>query len=92
MRQGFEDKLVAAQEIFSSLQIQPQEVCYIGDDLPDIPVLTQVGLSVTVSDGTDEVKAVSKWVLNSGGGGGAIRELVERLLKAKGRWEDCVPR
>lgn len=92
VRQGFEDKLVAAQEIFSSLQIQPQEVCYIGDDLPDIPVLTQVGLSVTVSDGTDEVKAVSKWVLNAGGGGGAIRELVERLLKAKGRWEDCVPR
>jgi YrbI family 3-deoxy-D-manno-octulosonate 8-phosphate phosphatase len=92
VRQGFEDKLVAAQEIFASLQIQPQEVCYIGDDLPDIPVLTHVGLSVTVSDGTEEVKAVSKWVLNAGGGCGAIRELVERLLKAKGRWEDCLPR
>jgi 3-deoxy-D-manno-octulosonate 8-phosphate phosphatase (KDO 8-P phosphatase) len=92
VRQGFEDKLSAAQEIFASLQIQPREVCYIGDDLPDIPVLNQVGLSVTVNDSVDEVKAVCKWVLSSAGGRGALRELVERLLKAKGRWEDCVPR
>ncbi len=92
VRQGFDDKLAAAQEIFASLQIQPHEICYIGDDLPDIPVLNQVGLSVTVNDAVDEVKAASKWVLSTAGGRGALRELVERLLKAKGRWEDCIPR
>jgi 3-deoxy-D-manno-octulosonate 8-phosphate phosphatase (KDO 8-P phosphatase) len=92
VRQGFEDKLAAAREIFSALNIQPNEVCYIGDDLPDLPVLNIVGLSVTVQDAVEEVKAASQWVLNTAGGRGAIRELVERLLKAKGRWEDCVPR
>jgi 3-deoxy-D-manno-octulosonate 8-phosphate phosphatase (KDO 8-P phosphatase) len=91
LRQGFEDKLVAAREIFASYQWQPHEVCYIGDDLPDIPVLREVGLSVTVSDAVEEVRGLSKWVLQSGGGRGAVRELVERLLKAKGRWEDCLP-
>jgi YrbI family 3-deoxy-D-manno-octulosonate 8-phosphate phosphatase len=92
VRQGFEDKLSAAREIFESLSLQPTEVCYIGDDLPDLPVLREVGLSATVSDGVDEVKAVSNWIMSKAGGQGAIRELVERLLKAQGRWEDCLPR
>lgn len=92
VRQGFEDKLTAAREIFATLPIEPSEVCYIGDDLPDLPVLKEVGLSVTPADGVEEVRASSKWVLTKAGGQGAIRELVERLLKAKGRWEDCLPR
>ncbi len=92
VRQGFEEKLAAAREIFATQGIQPSEVCYIGDDLPDLPVMLEVGLGVAVSDAVAEVRSTAKWVLTTPGGHGAIRELIERLLKAKGRWEDCVPR
>jgi 3-deoxy-D-manno-octulosonate 8-phosphate phosphatase (KDO 8-P phosphatase) len=92
VRQGFEEKLVAAREIFAAASVRPEEVCYIGDDLPDIPVLNEVGLSATVSDAVQEVRSICKWVLQTPGGRGALRELIERLLKAKGRWEDCIPR
>jgi len=92
VRQGFEEKLTAAREIFATVGIHPSEVCYIGDDLPDLPVMLEVGLSVAVADAVAEVRTVANWVLASPGGRGAIRELVERLLKAKGRWEDYVPR
>jgi 3-deoxy-D-manno-octulosonate 8-phosphate phosphatase (KDO 8-P phosphatase) len=51
----------------------------------------EVGLGATVADGAFEVKQAAKWVMNASGGRGAVRELVERLLKAKGRWDDFVP-
>ncbi len=91
VRQGFADKLPAARDAMQQLKIQPAEVCYIGDDLPDLPVMYEVGLSVAVSDAAMEVREAAKWVTTARGGRGAIRELVERLLKAKGRWEDCLP-
>lgn len=91
VRQGYADKLPAARELMQSIGVSPEEVCYIGDDLPDIPVMLEVGLGVTVSDGAAEVKQVARWVLQSGGGRGAVRELIERLLQAKGRWEDLIP-
>jgi 3-deoxy-D-manno-octulosonate 8-phosphate phosphatase (KDO 8-P phosphatase) len=92
VRQGFEEKLPAAREIFASLGLNASEVCYIGDDLPDLPVILEVGLSVAVSDAVAEVKSAAKWTLSTPGGHGAIRELTERLLKAKGLWEDFIPR
>jgi YrbI family 3-deoxy-D-manno-octulosonate 8-phosphate phosphatase len=91
LRQGSEDKLSAAMEMIEDAGLTPEEVCYIGDDLPDIPVLKYVGLSVTVADGVAECVAVSQWKTNARGGHGAVRELCERLLNAKGLWEDFVP-
>jgi 3-deoxy-D-manno-octulosonate 8-phosphate phosphatase (KDO 8-P phosphatase) len=92
LRQGFSDKLPAARELFTSLHLQPHEVCYIGDDLPDLPVMYEVGLSVAVADAATEVRDAATWVMKSQGGSGAVRELIERLLKAKSLWEDFVPR
>lgn len=91
VRQGFSDKLPAAKEMIQSAGFTPAEVCYIGDDLPDLAVMYEVGLSVTVADGAFEVKRAAQWVLQSPGGRGAVRELIERLLKAKSRWEDFIP-
>jgi 3-deoxy-D-manno-octulosonate 8-phosphate phosphatase (KDO 8-P phosphatase) len=54
-------------------------------------VMYEVGLSVAVADAANEVREAAKWVMTSRGGRGAVREVVERLLKAKGRWEDCLP-
>ena len=92
LRQGADEKLPAAKELMAQNKFQPEEVCYIGDDLPDLSVMYEVGLSVAVSDACDEVRAAAKWTMKSAGGQGAVRELIERLLKAKGRWDDCVPR
>ncbi|QDV22133.1 3-deoxy-D-manno-octulosonate 8-phosphate phosphatase KdsC [Aureliella helgolandensis] len=91
VRQGFSDKLPAALEILSQLGISAEETCYIGDDLPDLPVLYEVGLPVTVLDAAPEVLAAAKWTMQSRGGRGAVRELIERLLKAKGCWENSLP-
>ena len=92
LRQGFAEKLAAAGEIMRAEQIDPSEVCYIGDDLPDLPVMYQVGLPVAVADAAMEVKQAAVWTMQSPGGRGAVRELIERLLKAKKMWDDVIPK
>lgn len=91
VRQGFADKLPAAREMMQAIGVEPKEVCYIGDDLPDMAVMANVGLAITVADAAHEVKQLARWVMKSPGGRGAVRELIERILRAKGRWEDLVP-
>ncbi len=91
LRQGFAEKLPAALDIIRSENVDPATVCYIGDDLPDIPVMHHVGLPVAVADAAAEVKAVAKWTLQTPGGHGALRELIERLLKSKRLWDDLIP-
>ena len=91
VRQGFTDKLPVALELLEQLKLQPHEVCYIGDDLQDLPLLKQVGLPVAVADAAPEVCAAAQWVTQRPGGKGAVRELIERLLKAKGLWEPDLP-
>jgi YrbI family 3-deoxy-D-manno-octulosonate 8-phosphate phosphatase len=91
VRQGFAEKLLAAREMVQQAGLEMNEVCYIGDDLPDLAVMYEVGLSATVADAAPEVKQAARWSMSANGGRGAVRELIERLLKAKGRWEDFVP-
>ncbi|MDP7204463.1 MAG: HAD hydrolase family protein [Pirellulaceae bacterium] len=90
VRQGFEDKLPVAMQIIQQLKLEPSQVCYIGDDLTDIAVIQQVGLGVAVSDAAEEVQQVADHQTTSAGGAGAVRELIEMLLKTKGRWHDLV--
>lgn len=90
--QGFEDKLPAVIQLLDRLQIEPSSVCYIGDDLQDIPVMRYVGLAVAPADAAVDARIAARWVLNSNGGMGTLRELIERLLRAKQRWEEHVPR
>lgn len=91
VRQGFAEKLPAAKEIFEQLELNFEEVCYIGDDLPDIPVLQEVGLPAAPADAAQEVLDRAKWVMQAPGGRGAVRELIERLMKANGSWESAIP-
>ena len=90
VRQTAEDKLPVVQEILQQLNLSPQQVCYIGDDLPDLPVIRWVGLGVAVSDACDEVRQVAHFVTKLGGGYGAVRETIETILKAQRRWEDLI--
>lgn len=88
IRQGCADKGPAAEAMIAELGCEPHQVCYVGDDLPDIAVMRRVGLAVAPADAATDTRSAASWVLHSGGGQGAVRELVERLLRAKQRWEE----
>jgi 3-deoxy-D-manno-octulosonate 8-phosphate phosphatase (KDO 8-P phosphatase) len=92
VRQGFEDKLPAAHEIIRDCNLTPQQVCYIGDDLTDLPVIRAVGLGAAVADAAAEVRAAATYTTQLAGGRGAVRELIETILKAKSRWDDAIQR
>jgi YrbI family 3-deoxy-D-manno-octulosonate 8-phosphate phosphatase len=92
VRQGFENKLPVARDILRELNLSPQQVCYIGDDLTDLPVIRHVGLGVAVADAAAEVRSAAAHVTESAGGRGAVRELVELILKAKSRWDEVIQR
>ncbi|MAV36759.1 MAG: phenylphosphate carboxylase subunit delta [Planctomycetaceae bacterium] len=90
VRQGFQDKFPTAREVISELELKPEQVCYIGDDLPDLPVMQHVGWGVAVADAAAEVRAAADYVTAAAGGQGAVREVIETALKAKQRWGDLV--
>jgi YrbI family 3-deoxy-D-manno-octulosonate 8-phosphate phosphatase len=90
VRQGFEDKLPAAEELIRSCGLGASQVCYLGDDLTDLPVMRHVGLGAAVADAASEVREAAGWVSQMPGGRGAVRELIETILKAKGRWEELI--
>jgi len=92
VRQGFEDKLPVAEEVISECRLTPQQVCYIGDDLTDLPVIRRVGLGAAVADAAVEVRAAAAYTTQLPGGRGAVRELIETILKAKSRWDDAIQR
>jgi YrbI family 3-deoxy-D-manno-octulosonate 8-phosphate phosphatase len=92
VRQGFEDKLPAARAAIDELKLAPAQVCYIGDDLPDLPVLGYIGAKVAVADAVPEVRAAVDYVTKLPGGAGAVRELIELILKSKKRWDELVRR
>jgi YrbI family 3-deoxy-D-manno-octulosonate 8-phosphate phosphatase len=86
VRQGAEDKLAAVNELMEELNIAANEIAYIGDDLPDLPAIRLVGLGIAVSDASADVRDAALWVTKAGGGYGAVRELIETILKVQGRW------
>ncbi len=90
LRQGVEEKLSAVQQVLADLKLSPEQAAYIGDDLPDLPVMKYVGLAVAVSDAAPEVRAGAELVTKLPGGQGAVREAIEAILKAKRRWEDLI--
>lgn len=90
VRQGFENKLPTAFDVIRELRLSPEQTCYIGDDLTDLPVMRAVGLGVAVADAAEEVRAYAGHVTRLPGGYGAVRELIETLLKAKARWDDLI--
>jgi YrbI family 3-deoxy-D-manno-octulosonate 8-phosphate phosphatase len=90
VRQTAEDKLPAAQEIIADLGLQLSQVCYIGDDLPDLPVIRACGLGVAVGDACYEVRQAAHHVTTLHGGAGAVRETIELILKAQHRWDALI--
>ena len=90
VRQGAIDKLATTMEILAELGLTPQQVCYIGDDLPDLPVIRAVGLGVAVADACAEARQAAGYVTSAPGGSGAVREVIELVLKSQGRWDEVI--
>ncbi len=90
VRQGTERKLAAVKEIIAQFGLQPEQVCYLGDDLPDLAAIKFVGLGVTVADGCLEARESAKYVTKLPGGHGAVRETVELILKTQKRWDNLM--
>ena len=88
---GQETKTAAFEDCLQKAGVREEEVAYMGDDLPDIPVAKRAGLAVAVANAAPELKAVCHYVTNARGGQGTGREMVELILKAQGRWEEAVP-
>lgn len=80
------DKLPKLEEILTKENLTAQNVAFVGDDLPDLPVMTSVGFSVAVANAPDEVKSHADYVTKKTGGTGAVREVIEYILKATGAW------
>ena len=83
---GIQDKVAAYEQLLTTFGIQDENVAYVGDDLPDLPLLERCGLGFAVADAVPEVRAAAHVVLRAGGGQGAVREACERILKAQGAW------
>ena len=90
VRQGAKDKLAAVREIAAEHKLTLDQVCYIGDDLPDLAPIQSVGLGVAVADAAEDVRQAAAYVTSQPGGLGAVRELVELILKNTNRWETTI--
>ncbi len=84
------NKLPAYDKLLRRFRVSHEQVCAMGDDLMELPILRRAGLAVAVPDAVPEVKTVSHYTTTRQGGRGAVRETIELLLKAKGVWDDVL--
>jgi 3-deoxy-D-manno-octulosonate 8-phosphate phosphatase (KDO 8-P phosphatase) len=88
--QGHEQKAAPLRTLIAGLGLSPSQVCFVGDDLADLPVLRVVGLAACPADAAAEVKDAAHLITRASGGRGAVREVVEVILKSQGRWAQLI--
>ncbi|MBP2646133.1 MAG: kdsC [Firmicutes bacterium] len=88
--QGTRDKVNALSLLIEKHGLKNQEVAYVGDDLNDLAVMEMVGLACAVANAVFEVKEIAHYIARSRGGHGAVREIIEMVLKAQGKWQAVV--
>jgi 3-deoxy-D-manno-octulosonate 8-phosphate phosphatase (KDO 8-P phosphatase) len=86
---GFIDKLIPFSDLLKRFDVKPEELCFIGDDLIDLPVLKRVGFAVSVPNAIEEVKRAAHYVTSKPGGRGAVREICDLILKSQGKWDQA---
>jgi 3-deoxy-D-manno-octulosonate 8-phosphate phosphatase (KDO 8-P phosphatase) len=84
--QGASDKLAAYRDICERAKVAAAAVCAVGDDLPDVPLLKVSGLAVAVADACPQAGAAAHYITRAPGGRGAVREVIELILRCQGRW------
>ncbi len=88
--QGHTEKIPILDEILADCQLKKEQVAYIGDDLTDVVIMHRVGFGVATANARPEVKAEADYVTKAAGGYGAVREVVEMILQAKGLWKEVL--
>jgi YrbI family 3-deoxy-D-manno-octulosonate 8-phosphate phosphatase len=88
--QGAADKWPVYRQLLEQTGLAAAAVCYVGDDLPDLPPLRHCGLAVAVADACPEARAAAHYLTQRPGGAGAVREVVELVLRCQGRWQSLV--
>lgn len=89
--QGNDDKHLKYDEVKKQFKLTDEEICYIGDDIPDIPVLKKSGFSVAVANARDEVKRYCDYITQSDGGHGAVREVIDKILISQQKLSKLLP-
>lgn len=88
--QGAADKRAALERVLAESRVSAAQICAVGDDLPDVPVLRRCGLAAAVADACPEARAAAHYVTRRPGGRGAVREVVELVLRGQGRWTPVI--
>ena len=88
--QGHTEKIPILEEILADAKVGSREVAYVGDDMTDIVVMNRVGFAVATQNAREEVKAKAHYVTRAAGGSGAVREVIELILKARGHWPELL--
>lgn len=92
LHQGVVDKRTALRDVLEKFRLRPEELAFVGDDLGDLAVMREVGFAAAVADADAEVRAACHYVCGLPGGRGAVREVVELILRAQGAWDDVKAR
>ena len=90
--QGFKFKMQGLEKLVNRAKVSPREICYVGDDLPDLPVMHEVGLAIAVPNARPEVRRAAHWVTRTRGGHGAVREVAEKILRGQKLWGRIIAR
>lgn len=92
LKDGIRDKAAALEEILKETGVAASATAFVGDDLPDLPIMRRVGAPIAVGDAHDLVKQAAIMTTRARGGCGAVREISERILQARGDWEPMINR
>ena len=85
---GISEKMEAYNEFIATYSIDPSEILYMGDDMPDYEVMKRVGVPTCPQDSAPEIKSISIYISHVSGGKGAVRDVIEQVMKAQGKWAD----
>jgi 3-deoxy-D-manno-octulosonate 8-phosphate phosphatase (KDO 8-P phosphatase) len=83
---GVENKRVVFREYLRNNNLQPENVLYMGDDIPDYEVMLEVGVSTCPADAAEEIRSVARYISHFNGGKGCVRDVIEQVLKVQGKW------
>jgi 3-deoxy-D-manno-octulosonate 8-phosphate phosphatase (KDO 8-P phosphatase) len=92
LKDGIRDKAAALEDILKETGVPASATAFVGDDLPDLPIMHRVGVPIAVGDAHDLVKQAAIMTTRAKGGCGAVREICERILRARGDWEPIIKR
>ena len=85
---GAHDKIKQYNELVEKYDLKPENVLYMGDDIPDIPVMKKIGLSCCPNDAVPEVQQISKYISYKKGGEGCVRDVIEQVMRVQGKWDN----